>query len=213
MRDYLKELQEMVKELQANDRVDIETLQLVPATAKHKAQVEALLKLHGEAAEPIAPFYSQVASMELVWWSKAPEATREFQSWSGCVKLLPMEAIFRDWADCLWFDFHEKDHPFRSIRPFDFFIAEACTVLYPVPGKPTVAYHYCGEELETTGYDFDGWFDRLLQSRGWWYWVQALTPRGKSSTEADWMRERLPQVFPNVDLRMFKPGKGARNVY
>jgi len=211
MRDYLGALQAMVEELKANKLIRVNTLKLTPASSEDRAKVDAMVKAHGKAVEPVAAFYSQVASMHVEWEVISPpeHVTEDENFWQGAINIWSIDKIF------LYPEVQddEEDHPFRRVGPFDNFIIEACTCLYPIPGKPTIAYHYFGEQLETTGIDFDGWFDRLLVSRGWLYWVKSLTPAGASSFEVKEMREGLPKIFKDPDMSLFQPGKGARTVY
>jgi hypothetical protein len=199
---YRPRIESMISSLKSNPLVDVETAVLGPPADPEL--VSRLREAHrGHVPEEIFDFYGEVGSLELLWWAKLPEASRDDMSWSGRIKLVPLQAVVSadEWRDLLWFDGNSESHPFRLIRPVDFWVNEACAVLYPVPGDAKICYHYCGEELWPTGLTFDQWFDRLLASRGFWYWLKALIARPNG--DAAHFRAVMPKVFPDFDPSLF----------
>ncbi|KAL2784914.1 hypothetical protein BJX66DRAFT_315951 [Aspergillus keveii] len=111
-------------------------------------------------------------------------------------------------------DNEEEDWRFRfaHLKPIDRFVPEAYTVLVgpmkkdrPQKFSDYIAYHYCGEELVETRYTFADYVERLLVSRGYWYWVTSLCPLDRGSLEADALKRIAPQIFPDMDLSLFVP--------
>ena len=207
MADYLNRLQHMVRELKANPLVEVRKCVLKPATDANRRAVDALIARHGPLAAFVAPFYREVKSFALEWHAKLDDAEGD-DSWGGFVHILPMRKMFGDMREVLWFDWQEPDHVFHSLRPFDYFIPEACVVVMPYKGQPALAFHHCGEDLGTMGVDLDGWFDLLCESRGWFYWASTLSPVAVGSELA----QRLPRVFADVNKKHFKRVKGTREI-
>ncbi|KAL3490504.1 hypothetical protein BJX62DRAFT_140642 [Aspergillus germanicus] len=108
----------------------------------------------------------------------------------------------------------EEDWRFRfaHLKPIDLFVPEAYTVLVgpkkkdrPQKFSDYIAYHYCGEELVETRYTFADYVERLLVSRGYWYWVTSLCRLDRGSLEDDALKRIAPQIFPDMDLSLFVP--------
>ncbi|KAL3457418.1 hypothetical protein BJX64DRAFT_19556 [Aspergillus heterothallicus] len=105
---------------------------------------------------------------------------------------------------------------YAHLKPIDTFIPEAYTVLVGPrkQKKPKrrdqkfsdfIAYHYCGEELIETRYTFADYVERLLVSRGYWYWVTSLCHFDRDTREAEELKKIAPQIFPDMDLSLFVP--------
>ncbi|KAL2847337.1 hypothetical protein BJX68DRAFT_113071 [Aspergillus pseudodeflectus] len=108
----------------------------------------------------------------------------------------------------------EEDWRFRfaHLKPLDRFVPEAYTVLIgpkkkdrPQKFSNYIAYHYCGEELVETRYTFADYVERLLISRGYWYWVRSLCRLDRGSLEVNALKSIAPQIFPDMDLGLFVP--------
>jgi hypothetical protein len=117
--------------------------------------------------------------------------------------------VFADWRDHIYFS---DDDPMKQIKPFDFFVPEACAVFFPVPGNATIHYHYCGEELHPTGYTLNEYLDRLLLSRGYRYWMTSLGVDTRESAEADAFLNDAPLLFKGFNASLFKPKTKAGEI-
>ncbi|KAL2811712.1 hypothetical protein BJX63DRAFT_273544 [Aspergillus granulosus] len=103
---------------------------------------------------------------------------------------------------------------FAHLKPIDRFVPEAYTVLVgPKKQKKSrsqkfsdfIAYHYCGEELVETKYTFADYVERLLISRGYWYWVTSLCHFEWKNHSVDELKGIAPQIFPDMDLSLLIP--------
>jgi hypothetical protein len=147
--------------------------------------------------EEILGFYREMNGFELAW------DHRDGDDVHGRVCLLPIQKIFVDLKGVIWFD---EDDPFRDVAPFDEFVPEACAAFQRSEDPLRVHYHYRGEELEPTGYDFGAYLERLLESRGYRYWILTLTRETAKSRVAKAFFEDAPKLFPDLDLELFRPG-------
>jgi hypothetical protein len=87
------------------------------------------------------------------------------------------------------------------------FVPEARAALIQRDGRPpadSVAYYYIGEELRDTGYTFEEYLERLLASRGFWYWIQTLGPGLEASAEVTGFRQAMPLILPDYDDSHFQ---------
>ncbi|PGH23531.1 hypothetical protein AJ80_02485 [Polytolypa hystricis UAMH7299] len=104
------------------------------------------------------------------------------------------------------------DYSFRPVRPFDTFVPEACMAFLQPVGKgrkaqpaDQVAFHYCGEELCKTRYTFAEYIDRLIASRGMFYWCESLCVDRQDSAQTMEFRRKMPVLFPDYDDSLFQP--------
>jgi hypothetical protein len=207
--DYRTRIQTMFDGLARDARVEVKTARMgKPASAI--ALAEAAIKAEGKLPPAVEAFYREVNGFELEWRVKddAPglDALRSATA-RGLVRIEPIYSpeacggVYSDWPNVYFSD----DDPKRKIKPFDNFVAEACTALYPVPGSPMVHYHYFGEELHPTGYDFAGYIDRLLVARGYWYWMTSLCVDLQEGAEATAFRNDAALLFEDYDDELFVP--------
>lgn len=203
--NYRQHLEEMINRLRENPKVEIEKVEVEGGL--DSGVIQRVKNEEPSLPQDLLEFYSQVSRFELIWRAKLSDASEDNDSWSGQISIVPLEDIasMTQWEEVLWFDFSGPNSPLRKLRPVDFFINEACTVLYPVPGNPTIHYHYCGEELHPTGLTFREWFDRAMNSRGLWYWIQSCTVEARNSVEVERLFEIGPQLFDDFDPSLFKP--------
>ncbi|MBE9257576.1 hypothetical protein [Dolichospermum sp. LEGE 00246] len=153
-------------------------------------------------------FYSQANGIQICWERKSNKKPPRGGLAAGYINLLPVEEVFNDWKDIIYFS--EAD-PQKPLHPLDFFIEEACAAFYlDGSDNPKVYYHYCGEEMSSLGVDFEGYLKLLLKSRGFWYWHTAIAqpqyvnPYVPISVEESNFREIMPQLFPDFDASDFQ---------
>ncbi|GLZ80798.1 hypothetical protein Afil01_56050 [Actinorhabdospora filicis] len=195
MRDVRARLETMLDDLRANPRVEIVSAEIGEPTPS--AELDGFEK---EAPEDLLDFYREVGSFSLEWRHTVSSVAKGDLSDSGYVEIVPIGEVYGDWTDMVWFP--GSDERFRDVKPFDTFIPEACSAL---TSGPTVVYHYYGEDVYDTGRAFAEWFELMLASRGYWYWVQTLCAESAGSRESNEFRRVMPEVFPGIDLSVFTP--------
>ena len=163
-RPYLDRFNAMAAELEARDDIVVDTYVARPGATDEDI---AAAKAYSPISDDMERFYRQANGLTLHWHLKDNEET------CGRIDLKPLDQVFSDWRDCIYFD---DDDDFKPLHPVDFFVDEACAALY-VDGSanPTVYYHYCGEEMDTLAVDFGQYLELLLKTRGFWYWQTALS--------------------------------------
>jgi hypothetical protein len=195
----------MVADLRGNPNVEVISAELAaPATP---ADLEVARDLAGgELPAGTADFFGELNGFRLEWRHTVAAISKGDLSDRGLVNILPVTEIFGDWRGVTWFG--PDDDEFRAVKPLDMFVPEACAAFVQPEGQPpaaSIAYHYFGEECRDTGYTFDEYLERLLASRGFWYWIQALCPGLESSAEVTAFRQAMPQIFTDYDDELFHP--------
>ena len=205
MRDARARLTAMVEELRASPRVDLVRAEIgAPATDAELAAATAAGG--GRLPAGVAEFYAEVGSFGLEWRRRVPVGGDLTDC--GLVEILPVGEVFGDWEGVTWFEGEEDGDEFRPVLPFDMWVPEACMAFVRPEGGAVgdhVAYHYFGEELCETGYGFDEYVERLLVSRGYWYWPVTLCAEEQRTVEAEAFRRGVGELFEGVDLGMFVP--------
>jgi hypothetical protein len=159
----------------------------------------------GSLPDALAAFYGEMDGARVEWCLRDEHAVEDGGVDRGCVDLLPLAEVFKDWNGVTWFD---DDDRYRGVRPLDFFAPEACAALVCDEGTglmSAVHYHYLGELLCDTGHGFGDFLDRLLVARGFWYWIESLCPRVCTSPEAQRFLQRMPDLFADFDAALFAP--------
>lgn len=194
MTDARVRLEAMLTDLRANPRVEITEARIGAPTPP-----EELARFAAIAPPGVLDFYRSAGSFTLSWRHTVESLAQGDLSDTGSVSIIPIAEVYGDWEGSVWFPGDER---FRDVRPFDTFIPEACAAFHT---GPTVAYHYYGEGVHDTGRDFGGWFELMLASRGFWYWIETLCAETTGSHQAEAFRAVMPEVFPGVDLSRFAP--------
>ena len=198
-------LASMVGDLRQNPNIEVLTVEM--AEPPSLDDIELARRLAGGELPPgVGDFFGEIGGFRLEWQHTVAVISHGDLSDHGLVNILPITEIFGDWRGVTWFG--EDTAEFRAVKPFDMFVPEACAAFVKPEGEPpasSVAYHYFGEELHDTGYTFDEYLERLLASRGFWYWIQTLCPGLESSPEVTAFRQAMPQIFTDYDDRLFHP--------
>lgn len=207
MRNVRSRLTAMIDDLEGNPNVEVLTADL--AGSASGADIDQATRLaNGVLPVGVEDFYREVGSFRLEWRHTVAEISQGDLSDQGFVNILPAPQVFGDWRDITWFPDQDQGQEFQPVKPFDMFVPEACAAFLQPPDRTpgdSVAYHYFGEELCDTGYAFDEYLERLLASRGYWYWVQTLCPGKESSAEVVAFRRNMPLIFPDHDDTLFHP--------
>lgn len=197
----------MLKSLEANTNVKIIELALNPSASDDEIE-EAKKLANGFLPGGVEDFFREINGINLEWEHNVESIKKYNDSDKGFIKILPILEIFRDWKGITWFDDLEEGDEYRLVKPVDFFVPEACTAFCQekdqIP-RNTVYYHYCGEYLEDTKYTFEEYLDRLLVSRGYFYWVQTLCPKLQRSAEVADFRKNMPLIFEDYNDDLFYP--------
>ncbi|GAB7188597.1 hypothetical protein ATKI12_8428 [Kitasatospora sp. Ki12] len=192
----------MIADLDRNPRVELLEATVAPPTPP--ADIELATRLAGgRLPDGVEAFYREVGAVRLTWRHTVPEVLNDDLSDQGLIDLLPLREVFGDWEGITWHS--ADDQQFRAVKPFDRFVPEACAAFVPPLGS--VHYHYLGEELYDTGYPFDAYLERLIASRGFWYWPQTLCRGLEDSAEVTAFRRAMPLVFPDYDDTLFHPAR------
>lgn len=205
--DAAGRVHEMVASLRRTTSMTI-TRWAVQPPATPAALGAARRAAQGRLPEGVEDFYRQMDGFALEWEHAPDDGAPDL----GAIQLLPVERVFGDWKGVTWFDDLGGDGgPFRGVKPFDLFQAEACAAFVQDPTRPPraqVHFHVFGEGLCDTGRTFPEYLSLLLASRGYLYWQQLLCAETTGNPDADRCRTRLPQLFPEVDLGAFTPRAG-----
>lgn len=203
---YLNKIKDLVHSLESLSTIAVNTVEIgSPATPEQidTARWYAELKL----PQGVEEFYKELNGFHLEWEATEPFAPDQAPD-KGSIQLLPIERIFGNWKGTTWFDDFEGGDRFKEVKPFDLFQPEACAAFCQKPEKSPqneVYFHYFGEDLCATGYDFSEYLDRLITSRGYLYWQLTLCPDTESNPEVRKFRERMPVLFPDFCADAFVP--------
>jgi hypothetical protein len=157
----------------------------------------------------VEDFYRELNGFKLEWEHTVESIKQHDFSDRGFIELLPITDVFQSWEGTTWFSDLESGDAYRPVKPFDYFQPEACAAFYEMPGEPPderVYYHAFGEMLECTNYSFPEYLERLLASRGYFYWIVTLCSSLQSTREAVIFRRHMPLIFDDYDDALFYPG-------
>ncbi|MBI1294126.1 hypothetical protein GC175_04100 [bacterium] len=202
---FLQRFQAMVASLQDNHALRVVTAEFnQPATAAELNEARHRFNL----TEVMESFYSEVNGLTIQWERSEGKALPDGGLVAGSIDLLPVQEVFGDWEDVIYF---EKNDQFQLLYPFDFFVPEACAALYLDGSEnPAVYYHYLGEEMISLGLSFGTYLELLLKSRGYWYWQMAVaTSQSQGALTTISVEEKnfwrmMPQLFSDFDEADFK---------
>lgn len=201
----IQQFRQMVADLENNSAIDVVTCRFnAPATKEELDAAQSKFNL----TPAMVDFYRYANGIEIQWERQGEKELPDGGLAAGYINLLPVQEVFRDWKDIIYFD---KNDNFQPLHPLDFFIEEACVALYlDGSDNPEVYYHYCGEEMSPLGVDFEGYLHLLLKSRGFWYWQKAIAtaeyenPYVSVSVEESNFTTIMPQLFPDFNLSDFQ---------
>lgn len=195
----------MADSIQNNSAINVVICKFNPPATKKKLK-EAQNNFNLSTA--MIDFYSEANGITIQWERKEHKEIADGGLAAGYINLLPLDEVFQDWINIIYFD---EDDSFKPLHPLDFFIDEACAALYlDSSDSPQVYYHYLGEAMSPLGVDFEGYLQLLLKSRGFWYWHKAIAqpeyfnPYVPISVEERNFREIMPQLFPDFDASDFQ---------
>jgi hypothetical protein len=226
MTDIRTRFENLFASLRQTPYIEVLNAELGPPTSEEDVQI-ALQRTKGQLPTGVVNFYRALGWVRLEWRHTVKEIAAGNMSDQGFIRILPIKEVFDEWEGIIWWGESEGEsddddevaerQEFRPVKPFDMFVPEACVAfLQPPPrrgssskawGQPGehVAFHYCGEELHKTRYSFDEYIDRLLASRGFWYWPMTLCTETQEEVETRDFRQKMPLLFEDYDDDMFQP--------
>lgn len=201
----VQQLESMVDALKENPAIDLITCEFYSsATEEELNQAQNKFKL----TPAMIDFYNQVNGINIVWYRIGETEIPGGGLAAGYINLLPVQEVFGDWKDIIYFG---DNDPCKPLHPVDFFIGNACAALYlNASDNPEIYYYYRGEKMRPLGVDFEGYLQLLLKSRGFWYWHLAIAgpedvdPSAPMPREERNFREIMPQLFPDFDPSDFQ---------
>jgi hypothetical protein len=195
-RSIVQKFHSMVYDLQNNPAINLDVYEFnPPATEEELNEARSKFNLTPEMID----LYSEANGIE-IYWQRAEEVDIPGGGLAaGYINLLPVQEVFKDWKNIIYFS---EDDPCKPLHPIDFFIGNACAALYlDGSDNPEVYYYYRGERMRPLGVDFLGYLELLLKSRGFWYWHLAIAgpeyinPAAPMSIEERNFRKIMPQLF------------------
>lgn len=204
---WRRRLEAMVAALETHPDVEVEEAVLRPPASEEELATATRLAA-GRLPAGVEEVYRELGGMDLAWRHDVEEIAHGDQRDCGYVHLLPLERVFGDWRDAVWFDSFPGGERFRPVRPFDLFQPETCACFLQQAGAAPgdrVAVHHLGEGLVKTGHDFAAYLERLLVSRGCWGWLQTLAAATADDDEAEACRRRVSVLFPDADVDLLRP--------
>lgn len=217
-RNFRQHFEELVDELDSNPNIDIVELEFGDPAPEELFRV-AQEQLGAPIPWEMRAFYREMNGFKLHWVLRnTDELSEELEvevPEDHAMLFLPLfhpepsphhrispRGVFNDWHDLIRINGDEAP----LIRPVDCFIEDACAALYPMPGKtPTVHLHDFENVLHDTGRTFGQYIALALQSRGFWFWMAALTEESQDREEVEVFRTTMPILFPDFDDDLFQP--------
>jgi hypothetical protein len=197
----------MVDELRNNPFINTTEIDCEINPPATEAEINAV-QIKFKLTPAMMDFYLHANGIRIYWERKEEVEVPGGGLAAGYIDLLPVQEVFKDWEDIIYFD---EEDPCKPLHPIDFFIGNACAALYlDGSDNPEVYYYYRGERMRPLGVDFEGYLQLLLKSRGFWYWPLAIAgsedvdPSAPMSREERNFREIMPQLFPNFDPADFQ---------
>ena len=203
--NLVQQFHSMSAALKNNPAIDVIVCEFnSPATEEELNEARSKFKLTSKMID----FYSQANGISIQWERRKEKELSGGGLAAGLIDLLPVQEVFGDWKDNIYFD---EDDPCKPLHPIDYFIGNACAALY-LNGlnNPEVYYYYRGEKMRPLGVDFEGYLQLLLKSRGFWYWPLAIAgsedvdPSAPMPREERNFRQIMPQLFPDFDPSDFQ---------
>ncbi|MBD2356005.1 SMI1/KNR4 family protein [Tolypothrix sp. FACHB-123] len=197
----------MVEELRNNPLINTNEIDCEINPPATEAEINAA-QMKFKLTPAMMDFYLQANGIRIYWELEEEVEVLGGRLAAGYIDLLPVQEVYKDWKNIIYFD---ADDPCKPLHPIDFFIGNACAALYlDGSSNPEVYYYYRGEKMRPLGVDFEGYLNLLLKSRGFWYWHLAIAgPENVNldepmSIEEKNFREIMPQIFSDFQSSDFQ---------
>jgi hypothetical protein len=202
--NFVSQFQVMANNLMEHSMIDVLICEFNnPATEEELSSARNTFNL----TSTMTDFYSQANGIQILWRSQVRGKSDHDESIGGYINLLPVQEVFKDWINIVYFDGDDNDE--KHLHPIDFFAGNACAAVYlDNTNNPQVYYYYRGRKMNSLGIDFEGYLRLLLKSRGFHYWYLTITKsedeRSTLLMEEQRFREIMPQLFPDFSQLDFQ---------
>jgi len=213
MTSYYSKIRKFISEIEEHPKCSVEYLDFVPIRQRNmnNARLSELEKRLGESFPiGIYEFYKEVESFEFKWRVIDEEVLKiDSHITCGAISIRPAYSIFSKPLRPYY-----KQTP--NFIPVDYFTSE-CAVGYNLnedktfPSTLSVAFH---NEIHPLYCTFMEYFEKLLNARGYVYWVYGLVDTrdqrkkgwyAPGYEESQMCGKVLPLLFPDIDLEMLLP--------
>lgn len=208
-RNFIQKFELMTDNLKTNKNITINELHFNEPAADEEIEV-ARNFVNGKLPTGVEDFYREMNGFNLQWEHTIESIKENSDADRGFINLLPIQEVFGDWKDIVWFDDFEGGDRYQPVKPFDFFTNEACAAFYCPSNhaiEDFVYFHYLGEELHKTNYSFLEYIEKLIASRGYFYWIETLSDDLQERPEATSFRAKMPMIFEDYNDELFHPKK------
>lgn len=203
---YIERLRRVVADLESRpDVFEVVAFEVRPPAPEE--EIEAA-RSYGGLTRDMEEFFRVANGFRLEWRHIGDDEGDDEEAARGCVDIRPLDEIFTDHEGSIYF---ADDDRFKPLHPLDLFTEEACCALYlDGAAEPRVYYHYLGEEAATLELDFRGYLEKILRSRGFWYWPKSIAapeffnPYVPMSLEESRFRAVMPRLFADFSDREFQ---------
>ena len=195
----------MVEGLEDNPHIVVVKASVADAASPDEL-AEAKASNGGALPKGAEELYAEMNGCTLEW-RVAESFDGDARPMRGSVNLLPVTRVFGDWRGAAYAPGAGGEPRHEPVKPFDLFAPEACAAFNLPKGAADspVYFHYFGEATVNTRHTFEEYLERLLVSRGFWYWIQALSKETSDNPEAEAFLEIAPLLFPDFQASLFQP--------
>ncbi len=152
----------------------------------------------------LEPSYSFTNGFSIKWRLKTEKNQHSFQ---GSINILPIEEVFGDWEEIVYFDFTEEHDRAKSFKIIDFFMPEACIGIFTDDENDNSLYYHDFEgEFYPLHLDMEGYINMLGLSYGTSGWQMAILIHQQgafSKVIDDAFEKQMINLFPEFKLEEF----------
>lgn len=161
----------------------------------------------------LVTYAETVGGQRRVWRTPSDESGRP--ACVGGFNFLPVEEIYADWADSVYFGFPEENPRLSQFKPVDYCQPEAFVGLYHDEEKSPALYYYApgeGQEPYPLQLDLEGYVQLLPYTLGYAHWQLALlellpddgrNPAHRLAPVTPALRRDLSAWYPDFDYDAF----------
>lgn len=193
---YAKALLNLRKEISYNYEMTINKNEVIKKAAP-------AAKVKAEWPTAIKAFYSELNGVNMHWTHANFENQAKV---CGKVKLLDIDSMNTDGNGLVWFEHTPIDSPLRNFKLIDFFADEAAVGFFESANSNPEMHLYLFEGMPMPlGLDLEGYIKLLCQTRGFYYWQQAILAlkNNQDNQESANFKLYMPQIFPEFKFEDF----------
>jgi hypothetical protein len=195
---FWKLIKSLNDELRSTSSIKIVELQTpLPLNKKEKGVLENTIPTS------IFDFHQELNGLTIKWQIK-----ENIPDVKGCVKILALKEILRDWKGVVYFDFTDDEDRIKYFHPIDFFIDEACVgaFLNEVDQQDSSLYLYdFGDAPVDLNLNMNGYIQMLAASKGFLYWQYAIIEilEDQENPVSQRFKEWMPKLFPGFSWQEY----------